>query len=84
MLAFHRWDQGGPGDDVVIVTNFANRSFDTCSIGFPREGLWRLRYNSDWAGYSSDFGNQPGYDTIATPGGRDMMLFTGNIGIGAL
>lgn len=24
VLAFHRWDQGGPADDVVVVANFAN------------------------------------------------------------
>jgi 1,4-alpha-glucan branching enzyme len=26
VIAFHRWDRGGPRDDVVVVMNFANRS----------------------------------------------------------
>ena len=26
VIAFHRWDRGGPGDDVVVVANFANRT----------------------------------------------------------
>ena len=82
MIAFHRWDQGGPGDDVVVVANFANGSFDSYTIGFPREGRWKVRFNSDWSGYSPDFGNQPGYDTDAISGGRDMMPFAGNIGVG--
>ena len=25
LLAFHRWHDGGPGDDVVVVANFADR-----------------------------------------------------------
>jgi 1,4-alpha-glucan branching enzyme len=25
LIAFHRWDQGGPRDDVLIVANFADR-----------------------------------------------------------
>ncbi|MEO6824924.1 MAG: alpha amylase C-terminal domain-containing protein [Nitrosospira sp.] len=83
LIAFHRWDQGGPGDDVVVVVNFANRGFDSYTIGLPREGRWNVRFNSDWSGYSPDFfGNQPGYDTLAAPGGRDAMPFAGNVGIG--
>jgi 1,4-alpha-glucan branching enzyme len=83
MIAYHRWDNGGPGDDTVIVANFANRSYDSYTIGFPLAGTWYVRFNSDWNGYSADFGNQPGYDTTANPlGGRDGMPYQGNIGIG--
>ena len=28
LLAFHRWERGGAGDDVVVVANFANRAYD--------------------------------------------------------
>ncbi len=82
MIAFHRWDTGGPGDDVIVIVNFANRCYESYSLGFPREGLWRLRFNSDWQGYSSDFSNQLGYDTVAHYGERDNMPFQANIGIG--
>ena len=57
MLAFHRWDQGGSGDDVIVICNFRNREWQDYRIGFPRPGLWKVRFNSDWEGYSDDFGN---------------------------
>jgi 1,4-alpha-glucan branching enzyme len=82
VVAFHRWDHGGPGDDVVVVVNFANRAHDSYTVGFPRGGDWRVRFNSDWSGYSPDFGNHLGYDTTAHPGSRDGLGFHGNIGIG--
>jgi 1,4-alpha-glucan branching enzyme len=82
VIAFHRWQDGGPGDDVVIVVNFANRGFGSYEIGFPRAGFWRVRFNSDWQGYSPDYGNLLGYDTVAGGEPRDGMPFRGNVGIG--
>jgi 1,4-alpha-glucan branching enzyme len=82
LLAFHRWDQGGPGDDVVVVANFANRAYNSYHLGFPRPGAWFVRFNSDWSGYSSDFGNQSGYDTTANAPSQDTMPYSGNVGIG--
>ncbi len=86
MIAYHRWENGGPGDDVVITANFANRSYDSYTIGFPHPGTWYVRLNSDWNGYSPDFGNQAGYDTTAGnpfgEAGRDGLPCQGNIGIG--
>jgi 1,4-alpha-glucan branching enzyme len=46
LLAFHRLDKGGPGDDVVVVANFENQPRGNYNIGFPRSGPWRLRLNS--------------------------------------
>jgi 1,4-alpha-glucan branching enzyme len=82
IIAFHRWDRGGRGDDVVVMINMANQSYDSYSIGFPRDGSWKVRFNSDWNGYSPDFGNHPSYDTTAGQPGRDGMPFSGNVGIG--
>jgi 1,4-alpha-glucan branching enzyme len=82
VIAFHRWENGGPGDDVMVVANFANRGYDSYALGFPRAGGWRVRFNSDWQGYSSDFGNQLGYDTFAGDGSRDGMPFEANVGLG--
>jgi 1,4-alpha-glucan branching enzyme len=82
LIAYHRWQNGGPGDDVVIVANFANRGYDSYSIGFPRPGTWRVRFNSDWQGYGADYGNQLGYDTIAGGNSQDGMPCQGNVGIG--
>ncbi len=83
LIAFHRWENGGSSDDVIVVVNFANRSYDSYAIGFPRFGGWTVRFNSDWEGYSPLFHNRPGYDTTACHGGCDGMPFHGVIGIGA-
>jgi len=82
VLAFHRWENGGPGDDVVVVANFANRTYDSYTLGMPRAGRWQVRFNSDWQGYSADFGNHPGYDTQAGGGSMDHMPFQANVGVG--
>src|SRR5262249_50086265 len=34
VIAFHRWDAGGPRDDVVVLLNMANRAYDNYRIGF--------------------------------------------------
>jgi 1,4-alpha-glucan branching enzyme len=66
----------------MIVGNFANPSHDSYALGLPRAGGWRVRFNSDWQGYSSDFGNQLGYNTFARDGSRDGMPFQANVGLG--
>ncbi|WP_239125056.1 alpha amylase C-terminal domain-containing protein [Leptolyngbya sp. CCY15150] len=82
MIAFHRWDQGGPGDDVVVVANFFHASQDNYTIGFPAEGLWKLRFNSDWCGYNDGFSNHFSADAIAEPGSYDGLPWHGSISIG--
>ena len=82
VIAFHRWDQGGDGDDVVVLLNMANQAYDNYVIGLPREGLWRVRFNSDWNGYSPDFGNYPSFDTWADPGSPDGMPYSASVGVG--
>jgi 1,4-alpha-glucan branching enzyme len=82
LIAFHRWESGGAGDDVLVVLNFGHQSYESYAIGFPRGGEWRVRFNSDWQGYSADFGNFLSYDTTASGGGRDGMAYSGTIGIG--
>ncbi|MGE3107890.1 MAG: alpha-amylase family glycosyl hydrolase [Phycisphaerales bacterium] len=82
VIGFHRWDQGGPRDDVVVVVNLGNRTYTNYNLGFPREGTWRVRFNSDWNGYSADFANTFSYDTVAVPGARDGVNYNANVGIG--
>jgi 1,4-alpha-glucan branching enzyme len=55
LVAYHRWDKGGAGDDVVVVANFSNDKRENVEITFPQPGLWRPRFNSDWKGYGADF-----------------------------
>lgn len=71
LIAFRRWDQGGPHDDVVVVANFSHESRTGYAIGFPAAGTWKLRFNSDWRGYGEHFGDTPSGDVTATPDGYD-------------
>ncbi len=65
IVAFHRWADGGPGDDVVIVANLANRTVVDLRIGMPAPGRWRVRLNSDSSEYAWDFGGHEALDTEA-------------------
>jgi len=65
VIALHRWDKGGPADDAVFVANFFHEAQDGYVIGFPASGSWKLRFNSDWNGYSDDFSNHPSCDVVA-------------------
>lgn len=82
VIAYHRWENGGAGDDVIVVANFSAQGFSSYNIGFPRGGTWFTRFNSDWNGYSSDFSNWNSYNTTANWGGKDGMSYNGNVGIG--
>jgi len=56
VLAFRRWAEGGPGDDVIVLMNFANEPVATLALGVPGGGRWRVRLNSDAKTYSEEFG----------------------------
>jgi len=71
MIAFHRWEGGGVGDDVVVVANFFHEAHDGYVIGFPASGVWKLRFNSDWYGYNDSFGNHLSTDITTSPTPRD-------------
>lgn len=82
VLVYHRWDRGGPRDDVVVIANFGHRAFSSYRIGLPRSGTWRVRFNGDWRGYSPAFGDHPAHDVHADsqraadgqPAGADISL----------
>ena len=82
VIAYHRWDQAGPKNSVIVVANLANRAYDTYHIGFPRQGIWKLRFNSDWSGYDPSYGDYPSTDIEARQGEKDGMDYTGEIKIG--
>lgn len=58
LIAIHRWYHGGIGDDVVVLFNLSTVSKTNVSIPLPKAGKWQLKFNSDWEGYSHDFGNE--------------------------
>lgn len=81
VVAHHRFDRGGPRDDVLVVANFANRGYAHYTIGAPRAGRWRVRFNSDWAGYDVTFGAQDCFDTVTRPAAVDGMPWAIDLGI---
>jgi 1,4-alpha-glucan branching enzyme len=82
-LAFHRWENGGPGDDVVVVANFSNLPMQNLNIGFPRGGQWHVLFNSGAGVYDPGFTNGDSFSTAANSGAKDGLNFNGNVGIGA-
>ncbi|MCP9834688.1 alpha amylase C-terminal domain-containing protein [Cyanobium sp. Aljojuca 7A6] len=71
VLAFHRWDQGGPGDDVVVIANFFHQPQEDYIVGLPAAKEWKLRFNSDWHGYSECFDGCQSGDVEAVQGAWD-------------
>jgi 1,4-alpha-glucan branching enzyme len=82
IVAFHRWAEGGSGDDVVVVANFAHEPRGPYRIGFPRPGRWRLRLNTDWEGYSPDFHGFDSHDVEATEAECDGSPWSAEIAVG--
>jgi 1,4-alpha-glucan branching enzyme len=81
LVAFHRWDAGGPGDDVVVVANFAHEAREVYRVGFPRPGRWRLRLNTDWTGYSEDFTGLDSLDVDAEEAECDGMAWSAEVAV---
>lgn len=55
VLAYHRWMDGGSGDDVIVIANLSNNTLENYRLPFPRGGAWQVRFNSSWQGYAQDF-----------------------------
>ena len=68
VLAWNRWDEGGPRDSTVVVMNLSVNHHDFYEIAFPDEGVWKLRFNADWKGYSEDFNDTEVLDVEANAG----------------
>jgi 1,4-alpha-glucan branching enzyme len=82
VIAWHRWDQGGAGDDVVVIANFSARAFPRYDFGVPRGGRWQVRFNSDWQGYAPEFNGTSSVAFDAQGSGKDGLPFTGSVGLG--
>lgn len=53
VLGYRRFNDAG--EDVLVLVNFSNDSFDSYDVRLPGDGRWRVRFNSSWKGYSADF-----------------------------
>ena len=81
LIGFRRWREGEKGDDTIIIANFSHREWEDYRIGFVREGLWKLRFNSDAAYYSEDFSNFDSHDVTAEASPYDGLAASGIINI---
>ena len=82
LVAYHRWEDGGVGDDVVVVLNFSYRAFSAYRLGLPHPGTWFVRFNSDAGLYDPEFGAVHCYDTVAETWPLDGMPYSGDVAIG--
>jgi 1,4-alpha-glucan branching enzyme len=76
VIAYHRWQDGGPRDDTIVIVNFSDRQFETYELGFPRNGIWKIRFNSTWEGYSKDFKNVI-LDDLVVENGEGRLIIPG-------
>ena len=82
VLGYHRWLEGGPRDDVIVLANFSATPLPDYRIGVPRAGRWRVRFNSDWDGYDPEFETVDSVDADATREARDGLRHTLQVGLG--
>ncbi len=73
VIGYHRWDKGGPGDDVLVIANFGGDAHETYQLQVPLPGKWHVRFNSTWKGYSPDF-HEVALDEVATDENRLITL----------
>lgn len=57
LVAYRRWQSGTTNQDVVVIANFANVTWNNYNLPFPEAGNWYVHLNSDSTNYGSDYGN---------------------------
>jgi 1,4-alpha-glucan branching enzyme len=82
LLVMHRWTDGGPHDDTVVIANLADRTVADLRIGFPAPGRWKVRLNSDSAVYAPDFGGHEANDLDADGEPLDGCAQSGLVSVG--
>ena len=83
LIAFRRWQDAGPNDEVVVVANFHRDPREGYSLGFSQPGTWKLIFNSDWKGYSEQFQGYASGDVTAVAGEYDGLPNRAEVNIGA-
>lgn len=82
LVAWHRYANGGAGDDVVVAANFSISGRTGYRIGLPQGGTWYVRFNSDAASYDGSFSNWGTVDLNAEAVPWDGMPYSAEINIG--
>jgi 1,4-alpha-glucan branching enzyme len=81
IIAYHRWESGGPHDSVVIVANFSAQPRQNYSIGLPATSRWIVRFNSDSRYYDREFGDFGISSVQAEATGKDGLPAQGKVNI---
>jgi len=79
VVAFKRFSDGGPGDECVIVANFANQHYSDYEFGLPAGGKWHRRVSTDRKQWSNDFGGNASGDIDAIEEPHDGQSHRGRI-----
>ena len=83
VLSYHRWHEGGIGDDVIVVLNFGDTDFPSYDITLPIQGEWEIAFESSRREYyamteaqptSSISTNEHNICTIALPARSSVIL----------
>ena len=82
VVAWHRWEDGGPRDDVIVLASFSSTAYERYRLGVPRPGRWRVRFNSDWDGYDAEFDTVHALDADSVPEPLDGMEHSVLVGVG--
>ena len=83
VLGWHRWLEGGPRDDVIVLANFSTGTYPDYHVGVPRAGRWRVRFNSDWDGYDPEFETVDSNDADSEGKTHDGMAQRITVGLGS-
>lgn len=83
IIAYHRWESGGPRDSVIIVANFSAHSLEDYVIGLPAPGPWSVCLNSDSRYYDKEFGDFGSSSVQAEATGEDGLPARGRVSVGA-
>ncbi len=82
-LAYHRWSDGDPGGETVVIINLRASAVWGVPIGLPRAGHWRLRCNTDSPMFGPDLGTVHASDLDTEPHGCDGYSQGALVNIGA-
>jgi 1,4-alpha-glucan branching enzyme len=82
VIAFHRWFEGGAKDSTIVILNFANKEHKDYVIGVPEEGVWKVRFNSDWKGYDESFTDTEALDAETFKSKQDDQHYSIAINLG--
>jgi 1,4-alpha-glucan branching enzyme len=83
LIVMHRWHEGGPHDDTVVIANFADRAIEDLRIGLPAPGRWNVRLNLDSQTYDPQFGAQEAFDLDADGEPADGCEQSGLVSVGS-